>query len=194
MSLFNISHLLDSENDFPKTKAAACSSLLALSFAQGETLNLISETIGTLQPGKSIFYHTEGAWSNIDLLEHMLKRSGPANLYFCTWSISIEAIRRIINWKKTGLVKDLFIVADKGIRNRKPEIYQQLIGNFSNIVFTSCHAKVTVIQNQEFDFCFLGSANYTTNPRLEAGILVNDKATADNYIGLLLDKIQNGNA
>ena len=185
---------MNSEKDFPKTKADACSSLLALSFSNGKTQNLISETIGTLQSGKSIFYHTEGAWSNIDLLEHMLKRSGPANLYFCTWSISIEAIRRIITWKENGLIKDLFIVADKGIRNRKPEIYQQLIGNFSNIVFTSCHAKVTVIQNQEFDFCFLGSANYTTNPRLEAGVLVNDKACADNYIALLLDKIQNGNA
>lgn len=189
MSLFKISDLLDSEKVSTHPKAAASATSPALSVAQGKSAKQLSETIGTLTPDNSKFYHTEGAWSNIELLQHILTSAGSANVYFCTWSISIEAIRRFVAWQEQGLIKQLFAVLDRGVRNRKPEIYQQCVANFENIVFVKCHAKVTVVQNDDNNFCFLGSANYTENPRLEAGIIVNDKVTADHYVSMILEKI-----
>lgn len=194
MSLFKISTITDSEKDSSPLLAASAERPLALSNAQAKSANLISETIGTLKPGCSKFYHTEGAWSNIELLAHILKSSGPANVYFATWSISVEAIRRLVEWKQQGLILDLFAVLDRGIRNRKPEIYQQLVGNIENIVFSKCHAKVTVVQNATDNFLFLGSANYTENPRLETGVIVNDKTIADSYVELILNKLHGANS
>jgi hypothetical protein len=123
------------------------------------------------------------------LLEHILKSSGPAKVYFSTWSISVDAIRRFVAWQQTGLITDLFAVLDRGIRNRKPEIFQQCIANFKNINLVKCHAKITVIENEDYFITMLGSANYTENPRLEAGIIVFDKETATNYKELILSKI-----
>ena len=194
MSLFKISDLIDSVNALGQPKAAAFATSPALSYAQGKSAKQLSETIGSLSPGNSKFFHTEGAWSNIELLHYILTSSGPANVYFCTWSISIEAIRKFVEWKNSGLILNLFVVLDRGVRNRKPEIYQQCVANFENVVFVKCHAKVTVVQNAKDNFCFLGSANYTENPRLEAGLIVNDKVTSDNYAAMILDKINGLNA
>ncbi len=36
------------------------------------------------------------------------------------------------------------------------------------------HAEVTVIENDQFIFCVVGSANYTTNKRYEAGVIIAD--------------------
>lgn len=181
---------MDSSDDLPKEKLAGSKELkLVSSFAHGKTLNQLSETIGTLSPGNTILYHTEGAWSNIELLEHILNQSGPARVYFSTWSISVEAIRRFVAWQSNGLIIELYALLDRGLRNRKPEIYQQAIANFQNMSLEKCHAKIMVVQNKHYDIVVLGSANVTENPRLEAGAIVYDRSSADSFKNLITSKI-----
>lgn len=158
-------------------------------FITGDKMQLLEQTIGSLNPGYSAFFKTDGAWSNIHLLEYILMQTGPANVYFSTWSISAEAISRFEEWDNQGLIKQLFVILDAGIRNRKPEIYQQAIGAFPVLKIAHCHAKVTVISNLTHQVSMIGSANYTRNPRIEAGMIIWDKSLADENIKWIVEEI-----
>jgi len=158
------------------------------SFTAREKLDFINYKIKDLLPGQCCCYVTYGAWSSIELLEYLLNKTGPAKVYFSTWSISAEAIARLAAWQNTGVITDLHVLLDAGLRNRKPDLYQQAMGSFPKIKITAIHAKVTVVQNDAFSLVVIGSPNYTKNPRIETGVIINDKAVADFNIKWILEE------
>lgn len=141
-------------------------------------LSVIQNTIGELKPGGSVWFQTDGAWSSYHLLEFILDKTGPAAVSFTTWSISEIAITRFLHWKESGRITELQAVIDNGLRNRKPAIYQQAVKAFPNLKVAHCHAKATVVRSQTHDITFIGSANYTKNPRKEVGVIIWDSAIA----------------
>jgi hypothetical protein len=81
-------------------------------------------------------------------------------------------------------------VLDVGIRNRKPHIYQQAIATLKNLKLTHCHAKVLSIVSPDISFLVVGSANFTKNPRKEAGVIICSRESADfsfNWIKTIVD-------
>jgi hypothetical protein len=157
-------------------------------FASSKSMNALRETFQNLQEGGSCYYITDGAWSNIELLEYLLAKTGPANVYFTTWSISAEAITRFGIWHDELAIIDLWAVLDTGLNNRKPADYQLATGTFKYLRTCKCHAKVTVIENADHHLVIMGSANYTKNPRKEAGIVIWDKGLADYNIKWILEE------
>jgi len=147
-------------------------------FQESAELMAIKTTIGQLQPGRSVWFQTDGAWSNYHLLEYMLDLAGPADVYFTTWSISEVAITKFLSWKNAGRITDLHAIIDVGLRNRKPAIYHQAIAAFPNLKVAHCHAKATVVLSATHHITFIGSANYTKNPRKEVGVIIWDEAIA----------------
>lgn len=141
-------------------------------------LEAIKNTIGSLTPGRSVWFKTDGAWSSYHLLEYILQLTGPAEVCFTTWSISEVAITKFLRWKADGLITGLSAVIDVGLRNRKPQIYQQAVQAFKNLKIAHCHAKATVVVNDTHHITFIGSANYTKNPRKEVGVIIWDKSIA----------------
>lgn len=140
-------------------------------YRSGEEQALIRSTIGELNSESAVYFMTNGAWSNISIIEYILEFTGPADVYFSTWSISADAIRKFQLWKSSGLVKEVLAVMDIGIRNRKPELYQQAVAAFPGLKFSKCHAKVAIIVGDSLVFTVMGSANLTRNPRREVGII-----------------------
>lgn len=157
-------------------------------FLSGDKLSVISQAIGNLNYHSTIFFMTDGAWSNIELLEYILNFTGPAALYFTTWSIASDTITRLHSWQEKGLILDSFVILDQGIRNRKPEILQQASAVFKNLKLTKCHAKVTVIKNERFSITLMGSANFTRNPRIETGMIIQSRALAEENIKWILEE------
>lgn len=167
-------------NDVPAAaKAASVLSATGNRFVSDQRLTVLENTIGTLQPGQSIYFKTNGAWSNIDLVEYILMQAGPAEVLFTTWSISADAIAKFSDWQASGMISSLHVILDAGIRNRKPEIYQQATGAFGRLRITHCHAKVTVIISNTHCVTLMGSANYTRNPRIETGVICYEEDTAN---------------
>jgi len=175
----------------PISKAHAFGSVVPgkVEFISGEDLKAIKKAIGELTDKSSLFFMTKGAWSNIRLLEYILEVTGPAEVYFTTWAISEDAIRKFVSWKESGLITDLYAVMDAGLRNRKPAIYQQAIAAFPNLKISSCHAKVVVIRNDHFAFTLIGSANMTKNPRREVGLILSDQQLAEENIKWILEEV-----
>jgi len=154
----------------------------------GADQDLLGEAIGAVSLNENIYIMSNGALSNIQLIEFLLNATGPAQLYFSTWSISADAIRAMQAWQDEGRLQSVHAVLDQGIRNRKPEIYQQATAAFKNLRLCKCHAKVVVIQNDEYQVTIIGSANMTRNPRRETGMIINDKNLADANIKWIMEE------
>lgn len=176
MNLFKSSDIAFAEQ--PKNNPVVCLTDLELKYTYGKNIAEVYALAKVLKERQSIYFMTDGAWSNIDLIESLLSISGPAEIYFCTWSISIDAIRKFTEWQTSGLIKSLHVIMDQGIRNRKPEIHQQASVAFKNLRLIKCHAKVAVITNDKYSFVVMGSANLTNNPRKEAGLIVRSEEIA----------------
>lgn len=181
MSLFSLSDLSKNIPADETDKSYSLEFQYQGSFVNGTSKKELEKTINELKKDFCKFFRTDGAWSNIELLEFILLQTGPANVHLCTWSISEEAIRRFSVWKETGQIKDLYTIIDNGLRNRKPEIYQSAVAMFGNLKFDALHAKLTIIESDTHMITLLTSANYTKNPRTEAGIIIwNDDLAKDN--------------
>jgi hypothetical protein len=159
----------------PQKQAEALEFASASVFEDAPELSAIENKIGQLTPGKSVWFKTDGAWSSYHLLEYILQLTGPAEVCFTTWSISEVAITKFLAWKANGSITDLHAVIDTGLRNRKPAIYHQAVAAFPKLKIAHCHAKATVVISGSHHITFIGSANYTKNPRKEVGVIIWDK-------------------
>lgn len=172
-----------------KDKAEALHFETSSEFVSAIELDVIEKVIGDLKPGKAVWFKTDGAWSNYHLLEYILNITGPALVYFTTWAISEIAITRFLELKKSGKIIDVFAVIDSGLRNRKPAVYQQAVHAFPNLKIAHCHAKATVIESGSHHITFIGSANYTRNPRKEVGVILWCNEIAEANKNWILDEI-----
>ena len=145
----------------------------------GKASEKVKEVIGEIKMGETIHYASIGEWSTHDLLFHILDQTGPAEIIFSTWSVSEDAIRQLIQKVKEGTITKISGVLDWRVKMRRPEAFELANFNIANLRLTTCHAKVTVIENDAWSIVIVGSANYTNNPRIEAGVISCDKKAAD---------------
>lgn len=149
-------------------------SILAIS----ESLESMRTFIGNLRQGQIIKYWTNGAWSMHELLEYILQQTGPANVFISTWTITENPARVLHNLVQSGLITNLKCLLDHRIKTRAPHALQLLAGTAHDMAFAKCHAKVTTIENDQWGISIVASANYSRNPRLEAGTIFTNKIDA----------------
>lgn len=158
--------------------------------AQLNSLAAIKERLSGLKLGENKVYFSDGSWSNYELMEFLLQITGPALVGFTTWSISEVAITKMNEWVNSGQIIELLAVLDVGLRNRKPHIHQQAIATLKRLKLAHCHAKVMAIVAPEISFLVIGSANFTKNPRKEAGVIICDRDEAEfafNWVKGIID-------
>ena len=145
---------------------------------RGETAAMV---IGDIQPGCEIFGFTKGQFCCINILEHLLMQTGPADVVICTWSASSGDIRAAHNMLNLGNIKSLKFVVDFSFKSRKPQFCQELIEAFGAdaIRVTSIHAKFMMITNEKYNIVIRTSMNLNFNPRFENFEISDDKAMAD---------------
>lgn len=192
MSLFKLSET--ELHEAPKHSPIIEPVALHFNTVMVDDLKRIYFHLGVLEEEGALYFMTDGAWSNIDLVEQILKITGPAEVDFCTWSIGSETLRKFAEWQGNGDIVNLNVILDQGIRNRKPEILQQASGVFRNLKLIKCHAKVCVISTPKLCFSIIGSANFTQNPRKEAGFIVRSYVVATVNKHWIRKEFENGNA
>jgi len=136
----------------------------------GRPDKILKKYIGEIEHDRIINFWTSGRWSMHDLLIYILKQTGPADVLVTTWSISETAIRDIFVKYKDGLIRSIKFLIDPRIKVRNPKPLQLLAANFP-YKFIACHAKVTTIENDEWQISIVSSANMTNNPRFERGVI-----------------------
>jgi len=160
----------------------------------GKANEKLHHVFGKIIDGQSVHYASLGDWSTHDLLFFLLEQTGPARVYFTTWAISEYAIRQLYQFIEHGLILELKGIFDYRNGIHKPAELQFLQKITTDIKAAKCHAKVTVIENDCWGISVVGSANYTRNPRIEAGVLCCDKTVAAFHRDWILKELSNTSA
>ena len=134
-----------------------------------------------LQPGKVTFYLSDGDWSMHDLVMQLIKRFQPAELYITTYALREFSVRQLILAIDRKEITAVNMLLDYRAPIRTPAVHTMAAMNFK-IFLLSVHAKVTVIRSPAGCVTITGSANWTTNPKLESGVISLDPELAAWYI------------
>lgn len=136
-----------------------------------QSMSDIKQHIGKLEQNRHVYFWSRGQWSMHELLEYLLNQTGPADVWMSTWTVTEDPVRKLFILKKQGLIKSLNCILDYRIQGRKPGPFQLLEKTADRIALTQCHAKAMAIINEEWEVSVIGSANFSKNPRLEAGVI-----------------------
>ncbi len=177
MSLFSTSELGKKKSE--KGSSATVSSSGAHIFKIGKANAKLTEVFGSIARDQVIPYVSLGDWSTHDLLFFLLEQTGPARVWFTTWAISEYAIRQLYQFVEHGMILQLKGIFDYRNCVHKPAELQFLQQVTTEIKPAKCHAKVTVIENDNWGISIVGSANFTRNPRIEAGTLFTCRNVAE---------------
>lgn len=144
----------------------------------GRVSDAVADVFPPIQPGHSYHYATAGLWSSHDLLLHLLRQTGPARIWIATWSMTEDSVRILVQGLTSGLIQSLDLLIDSRVITRNASAYAFAQAHADKVRISACHAKVTVLENEHFSISIVGSANYTNNPRIESGVLTENRDVA----------------
>ena len=144
-------------------------------FADDKSKTLI-KSIGQLQKGKTTHYYSYGNFNLVRLLAHLLKQTGPANIFMTSYSFSQTSIEQLLNYRQKGLITSFRVIVDNRVKTMSPIPFQMLATAF-DYRCTSIHAKVALVWNDNWNISVVTSQNATDNPKLERGTIFTDIET-----------------
>ncbi len=148
---------------------------VASEFADDKTKTLI-KSIGQLQKGKTTHYYSYGNFNLVRLLIHLLKQTGPANVFMTSYSFSQTSIEQLLNHRQKGNILSFRVIVDNRVKTMSPIPFQMLSTAF-DYRCSSIHAKVALIWNDTWNISVVTSQNATDNPKLERGTIFTDIET-----------------
>jgi len=146
--------------------------------------------VGEITKGCEIFGLSKGQFSLIDLIEHCLDATGPADVIISTWSAAaadIEYANRLIT---DGRIRSLRFLVDFSFPSRKPEYCDLLRSVFGDdcVRMAQTHAKFVVIKNDDWTLALRTSMNLNHNRRLESFEVSDDPGMVE-YLEGVIDEV-----
>jgi len=135
-----------------------------------EKSRILKNLIGKIQPGMVINFWTDGRIAMHEILNYLLRQVGPCKVVACTWAISEDAINDILFRKKNGLITEFRLWIDPRVKVRNPIPLQIAQANFP-VIISPVHAKVCLLENENWKISISGSLNFTSNPQPERCII-----------------------
>jgi hypothetical protein len=144
-------------------------------FVDDKSKTLI-KSIGQLQNGKTTHYYSYGNFNLVRLLAHLLKQTGPANIFMTSYSFSQTSIEQLLNYRQKGLITSFRVIVDNRVKTMSPIPFQMLSTAF-DYRCSSIHAKVALLWNDNWNISVVTSQNATDNPKMERGTIFTDIET-----------------
>lgn len=140
-----------------------------------------AETIGELTPGCEIFGLSKGQFSLVDIIEHVLKYTGPASVLLSTWTAANADLTFAYELLRNGSIMAIRFVVDFSFSTRQPEYCAALREKFGDdaVRVTKTHAKFVVIRNAAWSVVIRSSMNLNENRRLESFEISDCRQMAD---------------
>mgnify|MGYP000172677323 CR=1 FL=1 len=131
----------------------------------------LKHLLTAIKPGASVHYVSKGDWSMHDLVMELLKILGQAEIYFTTYALRETPVRQLVLAMHRGDIKFVKMLVDTRAKIRTPAVFEMAKMNFCQVGQTNVHAKVCVIKTANGCVSITGSANWTSNPKIEAGVV-----------------------
>jgi hypothetical protein len=156
---------------------------------KGVAAKCASESIGLIELGCEIFGVNKGQFSLIDIIEHCLAATGPADVLISTWTAAGADLGFANSLMTSGAIRDLRFVVDFSFPTRQPEYCAALRERFGDgcIRVTKTHAKFVVIQNERWNIVIRSSMNLNENRRLETFEISDHAGMAEFLLSLVAD-------
>ncbi len=122
-------------------------------------------------PIPSIHLDKVDSWS---ILEGMLSHTAaPADVVICSFAMAEGWIRRLCKMKEVGKIRRITVVLDYAVmtRHRQKIIMLEAVVDF--IYLNDTHAKMLLVESDNFSAAAVMSANATMNYRIEAFYVTN---------------------
>ena len=144
-----------------------------------------ADALGKIERGIELFALTNGQFSLVDILQHCLNATGPAELDVATWTASDGDLKRAHAFLLDRRVTRFRLLVDPSFKSRKPEFCAELVRTFGNdaIRTTPLHGKFAVIRNAKWSLAIRTSMNLNVNRRIESVEISDDSALADFLAG-----------
>lgn len=111
----------------------------------------------------------KGEWAIHEVLPTLISAIGPASVKIATFSISEDSLRPLFFLTEDGKITGLQMLLDTTVKRHKIDLLLFAANISPEIRIDSCHAKVLLVENEQYKFGIVGSANLNQNHRWEAG-------------------------
>lgn len=132
------------------------------------------------KPGESIHYITNGKfdyWTFIPILVGLM--GGSSETYMSTWTMNRSNALELMDLYDAGKIQNITFITGDYFKKRESVCYAllitELIKRGQKFKAFMNHAKVTCLSNGHDFLVMEGSANYTSNPRIEQTTITNSK-------------------
>jgi hypothetical protein len=156
----------------------------------GDPWEILYKHFGIIEQNSVINFWTFGRYAMHDVINYLLRQVGPCSVSACTWAITEKAVQTILNRIHDNLITDFRLWIDPRVKVRNPTPLEMCLANFP-VVISPVHAKVALLENENWKISVSGSLNFTTNPQPERGVIQTYESVF-NSDKLLFDDAFNG--
>lgn len=125
--------------------------------------------IGPIHDGDEICGFVNGQFSLVDILEHVLTQTGPADITLAAWTMGIFDAEKAYSFVRNKLIRRVRFIVDPSMFSRRPEFATILVRGFGPNAFRAVnnHAKFCTVRSDRLAVCVRSSMNMNSNKRLE---------------------------
>jgi hypothetical protein len=145
-----------------------------------DTLSTVSTAIGN-NPNIVVPYYSESEFSMHELLERLVEMTGPAEVKVSSFSITEVAIRTFLRLIDNHLIIGLRCIFDRSVKMHHIGLHLFALNVTTGIALTKNHAKIILIQNEQWKITVISSANLNVNDKIEAGMITGNPEIFDFY-------------
>lgn len=154
--------------------------------------NQLKDVVSKVTAGAIIVWVSEKNWSMHELLLALLNTTGPSVVHISSYAMSETPARTLSMLKDAGTITELYCLLDNRVEVRTAKTIQLIKSISNDYALIDTHAKVTIIQNSNWQIAVIGSANYTGNERYESGVIIESKEAVDQQLFWIKKALKDG--
>ena len=153
------------------------------SFLKKEKADIILQELPQL--GESLHIISNGSFDYFNFIPISVKLLGGkcTDFYFSTWTMNLGNTRALIKLYDEGKIEKINALVGLYFKKRESavfnELYEGLKARGQKVYSNENHSKVTLLTNGVDYITISGSANFTSNPRIEQFSINNSKELFD---------------
>ena len=146
--------------------------------------------LGPIEHGMELYALCKGDYSLIDIIDHLLAASGPADVTVSTWTAAGADLEFAMGFVVDGRVRSARWLVDYSFPQRQPAYFALMVDRFGAgaVRATANHAKFVLIRNETWDLVLRTSMNLNENRRLESVEISDDPGMAG-YLSAVVDEM-----
>lgn len=139
------------------------------------------EAIEGFERGGRLVGMTKGQFSLLDLIQAIVRKTGPVHLTVSTWTTGVRDAENAALMIERGSLLSLRLLCDRSFPRRQPAYCRQILATFGAdaIRCTNTHAKFALLRNDSWAVVIRSSMNLNRNPRFEQFDVDDDLEIAD---------------